>query len=153
VDWLPGVTLTTPQRTLVELVGIAATVAAAILAWRALQSIVNDRRMGGRAMSYLEVELQFHPADGDPAAFDGFLDQVLDELAKIGRPQADVAAALAEHSARFTDRVDVDDLDAVERFLSDLRTALHAAECGTPGWPGAVEFRGAAAYEGELAPA
>jgi hypothetical protein len=43
VDWLPGVTLTSPQRNLVELVGIAATVAAA---WFAYWSI---RKSGKRA--------------------------------------------------------------------------------------------------------
>jgi hypothetical protein len=104
-------------------------------------------------MSYLEVELHFDPAGGDPATFDAFIDQVLDELRKIGRPQVDVTATLADHCARFTDQVNIEDLDAVERFLGDLRTALHAAECGTPGWPGAVEFRGAATYQGEFASA
>jgi hypothetical protein len=53
MDWLPGITLTNPQRNLVELVGIAATVAAA---WFAFWSIRKSGKQAKRAAGDLVRE-------------------------------------------------------------------------------------------------
>ena len=53
MDWLPGVTLTGPQRTFVQLVGIAATVAAA---WFAYWSIRKSGKQAKRAADALVRE-------------------------------------------------------------------------------------------------
>jgi hypothetical protein len=53
MDWLPGVTLTGSQRTFVQLVGIAATVAAA---WFAYWSIHKSGKQAKRAADALVRE-------------------------------------------------------------------------------------------------
>jgi len=83
--------------------------------------------------NYFEIEFSFHPTS-DPDLFDDFLDRVVDELAKIGR-ESDVTATLARARASFTMPVENLSDEALIGVLSDLRTALHAADCGTPGWP------------------
>lgn len=101
---------------------------------------------------YFEIEFNFHPAS-EPAAFDSFLDCVLDELDRNGR-QADVTASLAGATACFTVEVPSLSDEALIATLSDLRTALHAANCATPGWPSHNEVtstRGISSHE--LAPA
>lgn len=89
---------------------------------------------------YFEIELSFRqPSGGTPEQFDAFLDSVLEELGKIGH-EADVTASLTALIATFTlDATDHTD-DTFIKAVMDLRAALHAADCGTPGWPDAHEI-------------
>jgi hypothetical protein len=84
-------------------------------------------------MSYCNVELEFTTATPDIATFDAFLDRVMDELEKIGI-EADYTAVLAKHHATFTLPVSDLSADSMVKVITDLRTALHSAGCGTPGW-------------------
>lgn len=92
-------------------------------------------------MSTLLVDVEFHADVQDPDAFDTFLDAVMDELTNIGR-EADLAAALVDYRASFAIQTPDQSTDAVIAALVDLRAALHAADCGTAGWPDAHEIIG-----------
>lgn len=83
---------------------------------------------------YVEIEIGFHSVDGSPEAFDDFLDCVLEEFDKIGR-EVDVTASLARYRARFLSEVSDEEETGLIEFLGDIRTALHAVACATPGWP------------------
>jgi len=86
-------------------------------------------------MHHLVAELVFvHTASDEQ--FEAFLDSVMDELDKIGHGDADLTASLTARRAEFLIGLEEDDFeDAAIRLLSDLRTALHAAQCRTPDWP------------------
>lgn len=103
-------------------------------------------------MSHFTVEIQFQTATRDPKAFDAFLDRVADEFASLGS-ELDYTASLANYTATFS--IPADDLstDALIKAVSTLRTALHAADCRTPGWPSAHSLLGARAVDGNLASA
>jgi hypothetical protein len=66
--------------------------------------------------------------------FEAFLDCVMEELDKIDR-DVSMAARLGERLADFATVVEAADFEtAAQAFLGDIRTALHAAGCGTSGW-------------------
>lgn len=106
--------------------------------------------------NYFEFELSFlrddQPMSGDP--LEEFLDCVMDELANIGLDAADLTASLAAGTATFVlPAADISD-DTFVETLSTLRTALHAANCGTPGWPTRAEVLGTRSIrDSELTPA
>lgn len=88
----------------------------------------------------LMVEFVTAPADSTDTDFEGFLDQVLEELDKIGRDDIDVSASLAKRVVTFT-VFGTDDADpSTDDFLAAVRTALHAANCETPGWESIAEI-------------
>ena len=91
-------------------------------------------------MTNLIVDLTFESASASPDAFEAFLDRVLEELAKID-VDADVTASLAKYEASFELPLPNSDLEATSTALAALRSALHAADCGTAGWE-ACFFRG-----------
>jgi hypothetical protein len=67
--------------------------------------------------------------------FEGFLDEVVDQLERIGR-HAILAARITDRIADFAIGAEADDFAiATSGFLVDIRTALHAAGCSTAGWP------------------
>lgn len=72
----------------------------------------------------------------DPAAteadFERFVEAILDALSNVGRDDIEVVAALARQELTFS--LYGDDEPSVDRFLGDVRTVLHAANCGTSGW-------------------
>lgn len=84
--------------------------------------------------AYLEIDLTFTRADGDVSAFDDFLDCVVDELGQIGR-EADYVARARDLTVMFSVVTASTDDEEFIRALSDLRTALHAANCHTGDWP------------------
>lgn len=96
---------------------------------------------------FFEVELSFQP-QGAHESFESFLDQVLEELDKIG-VQADLTAALALFQATFSIPSDNYSDGALIEALSDLRAALHASDCGTPNWPDAYEVLGTRSVRAE----
>ncbi|WBB78971.1 hypothetical protein O7606_22695 [Micromonospora sp. WMMD882] len=74
--------------------------------------------------------------EGADEQFEAFLDEVLNQLAAIGREGVDLAARLTERYAEFETTVEATDFNtAGASFLMDLRTALHAAGCATADWP------------------
>lgn len=81
------------------------------------------------------------PAEDSDEYFDEFTDRVLDALADLetadsGLSAPDVTATLATREVTIAMRVEADTLaDARRIFSADVRTALHAAGCGAPGWP------------------
>jgi hypothetical protein len=90
----------------------------------------------------LNVEFIAHIARGDdqtpkPSEFDALTDAILDELLKLGI-EADVTASLKGGDLSLTFGAEIEDgediLTAFQRALGAVRTALHAAEVGTPGW-------------------
>ena len=84
----------------------------------------------------LDLDVIFVPVgpDATPDTFEAFLDVVMDELHKIGRDDFDYSATLAKFTATFTVYDLDDEAPDMNRFWSDLRTALHAAGAATPGW-------------------
>ena len=92
-----------------------------------------------------EIGLAFSAENPSATAenFEAFLDLVMEELANIGHAEIDLVASLAKLTARFTeegtdeavpDGVSPGSLSEANDFLADLRTALHAARCGTANW-------------------
>jgi hypothetical protein len=81
------------------------------------------------------------PGEDSDEYFDEFTDRVLDALADLetadsGLSAPDVTARLATRELAITMRVEADTLaDARRIFSANVRTALHAAGSGTPGWP------------------
>lgn len=96
-------------------------------------------------MYYLATDLTFMSTpDARDEQFEAFLDCVMAELERIGHPDADLAASLTARTAEILMGVVADTFeDAAIIMLSDLRTALHAAQCCTPDWP-LFERRGGA---------
>lgn len=95
------------------------------------------------SVHYLQVDLDFvcgGSGDSDEA-FDAFTDRVMDALCDLAEADSDIVDP--DTSARLTDRsmsivmgVEADSFrDALRLFSANVRTALHAAECHTPGWP------------------
>lgn len=77
---------------------------------------------------------------GTDDEFEAFLDHVLEQLEGIDC-DVSMSASLANRTASFAIHVEGDVDDVETRFLIDLRTALHAANCGTAGWPTFVPRR------------
>jgi hypothetical protein len=97
-------------------------------------------------MSYFSVEVNFIAANPSADAFEAFLDRVVDELESLG-VEVDVTAALASYEASFLMATpDLSD-ESLIGILTGLRAALHAADCGTAGWPQAHEILGARAVK------
>lgn len=97
---------------------------------------------------YLVVDLNFvcTPPDHTDDAFDRFTDRVLNALSDLedvdaGLIDPDITASITERTLSIHMGVEADSRrDALRLFAANVRTALHAAGCGTPGWP---EFPGA----------
>src|SRR5262245_56525036 len=72
----------------------------------------------------IEIEMRFETDDGvtDPALFEQFLDDVVDEFAKLGA-DVDYTAVASEMKATWT----IDVPDASEGSLIDALTALRTA--------------------------
>ncbi|MGC5331936.1 hypothetical protein [Micromonospora sp. DT62] len=78
----------------------------------------------------------FADQEGTDEQFEAFLDEVVDQLAAIGRGDVDLAARLTDRYAEFETTVEAADFNtACAGFIMDLRTALHAAGCNTADWP------------------
>jgi hypothetical protein len=66
---------------------------------------------------------------------EAFLDEILDQLGKIGI-EADYTADLRKRLISFDWSIEADDeVNALRRFLADMQTALHAAGARTAHWP------------------
>jgi len=94
---------------------------------------------------YLRADIGFACVDPErdtEDGFDAFTDVVMDELGDLeevdpGLIDPDLTATLTERSATVLMGVEADSHnDAVRLFLANVRTALHAAGCGTPNRPG-----------------
>ena len=86
------------------------------------------------------IDARFELTPRDSQAFDAFLDQVMDELEKI-HVESDFTASLAKFEASFMIVAADESFDALVDVMNNLRAALHAAKCGTPGWPTADQIR------------
>lgn len=73
--------------------------------------------------------------------FDAFLDEVTDQLYDLadkdgGLIDSTMTGSLATRTASIMMGVEADSWqDAARLFSANVRAALHAAECATPGWP------------------
>lgn len=73
--------------------------------------------------------------------FDAFSDRVMDALCDLeeideGIFNPDMTGRLTERWLSVSLGIEADSADdAVRLFLANVRTALHAAGCSTPGWP------------------
>jgi hypothetical protein len=91
----------------------------------------------------LQVDLGFvcSGADDTDAAYDAFTDRVMDALCDLAEADSgivdpDISARLADRSLSIQIGIEADSFkDALRLFSANVRTALHAAECHTPGWP------------------
>ncbi|MFK3980120.1 hypothetical protein ACI2K4_07015 [Micromonospora sp. NPDC050397] len=93
--------------------------------------------LGGEVkVVHLGVELTFESnPHGSDEQFEAFLDEVIDQLDRIGR-EVSLAARLADRVADFAATIEADEIEgALSLLLPDLRAALHAAGCSTAGWP------------------
>jgi hypothetical protein len=95
----------------------------------------------GSAMTtqYIAVGIQAYglsPGDEGDDRFEALLDGLVDELGKIGYPDADYVASLAKREAEIFLAVgELKFPEAIQRVTIDLRTALHAADCEPAEWP------------------
>lgn len=100
----------------------------------------------------LLIDVTFSSDTATPEAFEAFLERVIDELAQIGI-ESDVTASLAKYEASFELDVTSADFDVINSAMANLRTALHAADCQTAGWPTGCIIRCVQPQtEAELAP-
>lgn len=91
---------------------------------------------------YLTADFQF---ESDPKAtdqqFEEFLGRVMDELCELedvdsGITEPDLTASLRDRMISVNMGIEADTRpDAARLYLANVRTALHAAGCGTPDWP------------------
>lgn len=103
--------------------------------------------------NYFEIRVSFATEDATDENFEDFIECVVDELAQLGQ-EVDVTGSGAAREASFLMPVEQLSDDALIAALTDLRTALHAAQCATPGWPDANEILSTrAVYSRELQPA
>jgi hypothetical protein len=92
---------------------------------------------------YLRMDAGFVCTDQDDSddAFDAFTDRVFDELVKlqgleVGIVEPDLTASLVERRIHFLMGIEAaTQVDAIKLFLANVQCALHAAECGTKGFP------------------
>lgn len=91
---------------------------------------------------YLTADLTFSdPTNATDDAFEEFLDRLMGELGSLeavdqGIFDSDLGASLTERTVRVNMGIEADTVaDAGRLFLANIRTALHAAGCFTPGWP------------------
>lgn len=91
----------------------------------------------------LQVDLGFvcSGANDTDDEFDEFTDRVMDALCDLAQADSgiidpDISARLAERSVSILMGIEADSFkDALRLFSANVRTALHTAECATPGWP------------------
>lgn len=88
----------------------------------------------------LLVDVAFASDSATPDEFEDFLERVIGQLEKIGI-EADVTASLAKFEASFELTVTSADFDVFSSAMGNLRTALHAADCRTAGWPAGCVVR------------
>lgn len=68
--------------------------------------------------------------------FEEFLDQILDKFEGMDVETPDYTASVTGRTAAFEGIIKGDVFeDAVHKFASALRAALHGASCSTPNWP------------------
>lgn len=77
------------------------------------------------------------PAGANDDEFEAFLEVVADELEKINRSDIEFTASLTKREAIFTVFSSATVSPSADKFMADIRTALHAANCATPGWENA----------------
>jgi hypothetical protein len=77
---------------------------------------------------------------GDLSDLEQLLDAVMEELIKLRVTDPSIGGALSDGDIEFSVAVEDETLeDATTSAFGTIRTAIHAAGGGTPGWP---EFRG-----------
>lgn len=93
---------------------------------------------------YLAADLSFICTDPDQDTddgFDAFTDAVADELCNLAEVDSgiidpDLTVRITERWASVLMGVEAhSQVDAMRLFSANIRTALHAAGCGTPDWP------------------
>lgn len=109
------------------------------------------------SLHYVHSEIVFasdRPDSGDD--FDAFLDEVLDHLYDLadkdgGLVDPTMTGSMATKRVNIMMGVEADSSqDAARIFSANVRSALHAAECATPGWP---TFKPTQELKTELVPA
>lgn len=92
--------------------------------------------MLGRAMTTWYVEFSATPPGVDRDAFEEHVEAVLVELSALdGISDADAMVDYSQPKVTFSMVVTSDaPSQAVERAVMSMRTAIHAAGGGTPGW-------------------
>jgi hypothetical protein len=77
---------------------------------------------------------------GDLDGLEQALDRVMEELVKLDVTDPSIGGTLSDGDVEFSLAVGADTLEkATVSAFGTIRTAIHAAGGGTPGWP---EFRG-----------
>jgi hypothetical protein len=77
---------------------------------------------------------------GDLSGLEQLLDAVMEELVKLHVTDPSIGGTLSDGDIEFTLAVEAETLEkATASAFGTIRTAIHAAGGGTPGWP---EFRG-----------
>jgi hypothetical protein len=83
------------------------------------------------------VQVQFI---GDLSELEKLLDVVMEELVKLDVTDPSIGGTLSDGDIELTLAVEAETLEkATANAFGTIRTAIHAAGGGTPGWP---EFRG-----------
>lgn len=68
--------------------------------------------------------------------FEEYLDHVVDQFEGMDVETPDYTASIANRTAEFEGIIKGEKFeDAVHKFASALRAALHGAKCATPTWP------------------
>jgi hypothetical protein len=77
---------------------------------------------------------------GDLSGLEKLLDAVMDELVKLHATDPSIGGTLPDGDVELSLAVEAETLEeATGSAFGTIRTAIHAAGGGTPGWP---EFRG-----------
>ena len=85
----------------------------------------------------IAVQVRF---TGDLSRLEQALDRVMEELVKLDVTDPSIGGTLSDGDIEFSLAVEADTLEkATASVFGTIRTAIHAAGGGTPGWP---EFRG-----------
>lgn len=86
-------------------------------------------------MNYTFVQrLQVNPVD--PDRLSDQCGRIMDELADLGVADPLIGGNMSTGEVEISVMVDADSyLEAVQKAMTVIRTAIHAAEGSTPGWP------------------
>jgi hypothetical protein len=72
----------------------------------------------------------------DPDHLEAALDRVMEELVRLGVEDPAIGGKLSSGEVEISITVEAESYEqAVSKAMGTIRTAIHAAEVSTPGWP------------------
>lgn len=102
----------------------------------------------------IDVTIRFAaPSGATSEQLEELLEAALEHVDELRTEDVDLTANLAAPEATFTLYGNSETEPSIDRFLSDVRTALHVAGCATAGWEEATREVRAGSFDDDPLPA